>query len=109
MKIPSEALIPAGKLAQYLLVRKPRNDKSRYLVRAGFTTNNPDTLQAAIRKLASEADAIIDRANEFGTYYTNRGSLVGPTGRTIHVRLVWLLRVDGIFTFVTLVPEKEIS
>jgi hypothetical protein len=109
MRIPPDALIPAGKLTNYLLVRKAQNDKSRYLARGGFGLDNPAALNAAIRQLTSEVDAVADRVNEHGTYYTIRGLLAGPAGLTLPVRLVWLLRLDGVFSFVTLVPEKETS
>ncbi len=41
MKIPSDAIIPDEKLTRYLLVPKARNDKSKFLAQAGFTSDIP--------------------------------------------------------------------
>jgi hypothetical protein len=49
VKIPEDALIPDDKIIGYLLVQKGRNDKSKFLVRAGFTSENPEALRAAIQ------------------------------------------------------------
>jgi hypothetical protein len=105
MKIPPDTLIPPTKLTGYLLVRKVQNDKSQYLARAGFDLSNPAALEAAIRDLTARVEGVVDRVNEHGTYYLVRGSLVGPTGVLLPVRLVWLLRLDSVFSFVTLVPD----
>lgn len=37
MTIPENAIIPDAKLTKYLLIFKPRNDKSKYLLQEGFT------------------------------------------------------------------------
>lgn len=59
MKISSnDALIERGKLTRYLLVPKPKNDKSHFLVQAGFTAANPDALEGAIRRLIGEEEAV---------------------------------------------------
>ena len=50
MKIPADAIIPVGKLVEYLLAPRPKNDKSRFLLRAGFGQSNPEALDAAIRR-----------------------------------------------------------
>lgn len=105
MRIPLDAIIPQSKLTGYLLVRRPRNDKSQYLLRAGFDQTNPDELEAAIRKTTAAGDATADRLTEHGTFYNVYGSLTGPLGVVLTVKLVWLQRVDGLFTFVTLVPD----
>jgi hypothetical protein len=103
--IPPDAIIARSKLTGYLLVRQPQNDKSQYLLRAGFDQTNPDLLEAAIRKTTAGANATSDRVNEHGTFYTVHGLLSGPSGVELAVKLVWLQRVDGLFSFVTLVPD----
>lgn len=107
MKIPPDAQIIRDKLTKYLLVRRLKDDKSGYLARAGFDASNPDALEAAIRHVIAQMDANIDRANEHGTYYNVRGELTGPNGRKLPVVLIWLCRLDGIFSFITLVPPRE--
>jgi hypothetical protein len=107
VKIPPDALIAPEKLTKYLLVRRVKDDKSRYMARAGFHLSDPQVLAAAIRRASQQAEATIDRANEHGIYYNVCCELTGPNGHKLPVVLVWLLRLDGIYSFVTLVPDKE--
>ncbi len=42
MKIPGDKIVIAeAKLTHYLLVWRPRSDKSKYLAQVGFTSDNP--------------------------------------------------------------------
>jgi hypothetical protein len=109
MKIPADAIIPPDKITAYLLVAKKSGDKSKYLAGAGFDSSNTPTLEAEIRRITAGADAAIERVNQFGVYYTVIGTLVGPTGLQRPVKLVWLKRIDGVFLFVTLVPQTGSS
>lgn len=104
MKVPPNALIRRDKLTQYLLVHRPKDDKSQYLMRIGFDQSNPDALEAAIRHATAENEAAVSRASEYGISYTVHCKLAGPMGE-LPVNLVWLHRLDGVFAFVTLVPD----
>ena len=73
----------------YLLIPQRRNDKSGFLAQAGFTQENPDLLEQAIRQLIAENNAILDRQNEYGTFYRVDGSLYGPKGLLSTVT-VWI-------------------
>lgn len=108
MKIPSDAVIADDKLTEYLLVPKPRNDKSQYLAQADFTQQNPQVLRKAIRLLVRQQEAFPQRSNEYGTFYDVPGDLIGPTG--IHLPVVTISlhrRSDDIFQFVTLKPLRR--
>ncbi|NJL54733.1 hypothetical protein HC928_05715 [bacterium] len=108
MKIPEDAIIPDDKVTRYLLVQKARNDKSKFLAKAGFTMKNPEALKAAIQSLAKAGEAIEDGDNEYGTFYRVTGELIGVNGISLSVVTIWLQRqVDGRFQFVTLKPPKE--
>jgi len=108
VRIPKNAVIPDDKITRYLLVQKPRNDKSKFLAQAGFTQENPEALKAAIESLAEAVEAVFDRSNEYGTYYQAAGELVGVNGVNLSVVTIWLQRqIDGKFQFVTLKPLKE--
>ena len=105
MRIPANAIIFQPKLTQYLLVLKPRNDKSQFLAQAGFTLDNWQDLEAAIRQLNLSAEALPDRTNEYGTFYNVSGKLKSINRIELSVVTVWLLRQnDGQFQFVTLKP-----
>jgi hypothetical protein len=108
VKIPGDALIPDDKITHYLLVQKARNDKSKFLARAGFTTDGPEALRTAIQLIAEAGEAVEDRRNEYGVFYQVVGKLAGTNGITLSVVTIWLQRqIDGKFQFVTLKPLKE--
>lgn len=106
MNVPADATIAREKLTQYLLAPRARNDKSRFLARAGFTQANPDALEAALRRQAAAAEAQIERQNVHGIYLNVRGNLHGPRG-TLQVVTVWImLATNGECRFVTLKPVR---
>jgi hypothetical protein len=111
VKIPSDAIISRAKLTQYLLVWRRKKDKSKFLARAGFTINNPDDLELAIRQLIAENEAFEDGRNQFGDYYRVEGRLTGPNGITLAVITIWIIRAysDGKFHFVGLVPGRKVK
>ncbi|MEM9090896.1 MAG: DUF6883 domain-containing protein [Cyanobacteria bacterium P01_F01_bin.53] len=107
MKIPSNAIIPVAKLTRYLLVERTRNDKSKFLAQAGFTLNNHESLENALRQLILVSEAIEERTDEYGTFYQAIGQLEGPNSIKLDVVTIWLRRkIDKQFQFVTLVPRK---
>ncbi|MBN1287945.1 MAG: hypothetical protein JXB47_21280 [Anaerolineae bacterium] len=108
MKIPSDAIIPEGKLKGYLLAQRVKNDKSKFLAQAGFVQHNSDTLEKAIRRLIQSSEALKDHSNLYGDIYRVEGKIEGPNGRSLAVITVWIRRrSDGEFYFVTLVPRHE--
>jgi hypothetical protein len=105
MKIPVDAIIPEVKLTKYLLVYKPRNDKSQFLAQAGFTLDNWQVLKTAIQQLNQSVEAKADRTDEYGTFYNVNGELQGVNGINLSVVTIWLERKsDSKFQFITLVP-----
>jgi len=107
VKIPNDAIIPERKITQYLLVFKAKDDKSKFLAQAGFTQENPDLLEAAIRDLANRVEAVVDDQNEYGTFFLVVGKINGTENRKLSVITVWLQRaVDQKFQFITLKPDK---
>ena len=105
----SDVVIPPEKLTRYLLVPRVRNDKSKFLSQAGFTTENPAVLEQAIRDLIARNEAVLERENRYGIFYRVSGELVGPSG-ILSVVTIWIVRaIDGEFRFVTLKPDKDES
>jgi Domain of unknown function (DUF6883) len=110
MKIPPEATVPRSKLTDYLLSLRPLDDKSKYLSQAGFSKEQPDVLEQAIRQIAADNDAVDDGVNEYGTFYRVNGLLTGPNGRSLSVVVIWLQwKADATFHFVTLKPARTKS
>lgn len=107
MRIPADAVIPQEKLARYLLVSRPWDDKSKFLAQAGFSSNNADALEDSIRRMVATCDAVEDGTNDYGTFFRVEGDLEGPSGQTLQVVLIWLQwKVDSSFHFVTLKPRR---
>ena len=105
MNIPADAIIPEAKLTKYLLVYKPRNDKSQFLAQAGFSLSNWLALKTAILQLNQSVEAQLDRSSEYGTFYNVSGELQGVNEINLSVVTIWLQRKsDGKFQFITLVP-----
>ena len=106
-KIPLDAVISPAKLSRYLLVYKEVDDKSKFLARAGFTQENPQGLETAIRHLIQIEDAVYDQTNVYGDYYRVEGELVGPLGRLLVVT-IWIVTTprEKTYRFVTLKPKR---
>ena len=106
MHLPTDAVITREKLTLYLLVPRRKNDKSRFLAQAGFSLENPDVLEVALRRLIAEHEAISDREDAYGVYYRVEGNLHGPDG-ILRVITIWIrLHADGTIRFVTLKPVR---
>lgn len=102
-----DPIIAAEKLTGYLLVKRPRGDKSGFLGLAGFTAANPGSLMAELLALAARGEAIEQETDQFGTRYRLEGTLTGPTGVGLAVATIWLRKADGRVHFVTLIPRPR--
>ncbi len=107
--IADEAIIPREKLTKYLLVYQPENDKSKFLAQAGYTQDNPDALEAALREMLTTHDAQFDQHNRFGDVYRVKGALKGVNECDLLVISIWMMRTeeDGLYRFVTLKPWRK--
>ncbi|HKH49464.1 MAG TPA: hypothetical protein VKM72_32770 [Thermoanaerobaculia bacterium] len=64
--------IPAQDTLVHFIPDGPRD------ARAGFNRQNPHLLLEALRKLAADAEAVEDRASEYGEILRAEGELAGP-------------------------------
>jgi hypothetical protein len=78
MKLPSDSLISREKITHNLLVPLPRGDKSAFLSRGGYTTENPLQLLDDLRTQILPLDAVAAGETKFGRYFEARGVLRGP-------------------------------
>jgi hypothetical protein len=81
MRIPPAAVVDEAKFTRYLLVSRPRDDKSGYLRQAGFELENWGDLLGAVRRLADAVDAVEGRTDGYGTFYRVEGVIEGQWGR----------------------------
>lgn len=97
MKIPNadQAIIPKEKLREYLL--SPSHPvgkfKAAFFKIMGYTIENWDELETAIRSIVSQ-DVIQVTHSNFGDKYEVRGEIIGPSGTKAWLVSVWIIR-DG--------------
>ncbi|MBZ0316236.1 MAG: hypothetical protein K8L91_07455 [Anaerolineae bacterium] len=110
MYIPINAVIASEKLTQYLLIPRPKNDKSKWLASIGFSLDNAEALETALRQVIELNEATEDHRDEYGIFYHVAGKLVGPLGE-LEVITVWVREAhdESIFRFITLKPRREKS
>jgi hypothetical protein len=102
----TDPIIAPEKLTQYLLIKRPRGDKSGYLARGGFTLANPEALMEALLALAMKGDAKETETDRFGTRYRLEGNLKGANGKDLPVVTIWMRKTDERNYFITLMPGK---
>ena len=106
MKLPEDSHIAPEKLTRYLLVPQARADKSAYLALAGYTLDNFTTLSTDLRAQILNQDAAARETTSYGQLYEIRAPLVGPSGRTLRVRTIWMTEyLSGVTKFITLIPD----
>jgi hypothetical protein len=107
MKLPADSIIDPRKVTEYLLRRRPGDDKSAFLSQAGCTLENAPRLLADLREQILTLEAEVIGPFEYGTKFRIRGVLSGPAGRRIRIVSIWVtLGTSGETRFVTLYPEK---
>ena len=106
MKLPEDSHIAPEKLTRYLLVPQARGDKSSYLALGGYTLDNSTTLLTDLRAQILNQDAAALETSSYGQLYEIRAPLVGPSGRTLRVRTIWMTEyLSGATKFITLIPD----
>jgi hypothetical protein len=90
MKLPLDSEIPLRKLTHYLLVPRLESDKSSWLAKGGYTSENPEQLIEDLRSRILPLEASPVRSSRFGETYEIRGLLQGPSNIPISVRTIWL-------------------
>ncbi|MGK7924589.1 MAG: DUF6883 domain-containing protein [Spirulina sp.] len=100
-----DATIPEAKLTKYLLVWKPKDDKSGFLAQAGYTLENWQQLDRDLRSLLKN-EATLNKQTAFGDIYEIQGTLLGSNGIRLQVATYWIVdSVSGETRFVTLLPN----
>ncbi|MDQ6756185.1 MAG: hypothetical protein M3004_04535 [Bacteroidota bacterium] len=104
MKLRAEQLdIPLEKITEYLLAKKEKNDKSKFLQSLGYSLKNWQDLLMEIKNIALKNDMVLERRSVFGNLYSIRGKLKNKLIITI-----WLKQVNkDIYRFITLYPVYE--
>lgn len=105
MLLSQNVIIAKEKLTQYLLVPLPKDDKSKFLAQAGYTLDNWQQLEQALRVQVLTQPADFVETTRYGKKYFIRARLRGSNGVELSILTVWMVK-NGITRFVTLVPDK---
>jgi hypothetical protein len=90
MIIPVDAIILEEKIRDYLLKPLLVDDKSRFLIRAGYTREEFWELIRDIREQLLPGEGMVQERREQGYLYVLLGTLKGPNGRMLAVKTIWL-------------------
>ena len=108
MKLRIDAVIAVEKIAKYLLQWRPENDKSQFLLQAGYTGERPDQLVSDIRNQLLTLEANFEETTEYGDMFSIVGSLSGPNRQVLRVVSIWMIEsTTGQTKFITLYPAKQ--
>jgi hypothetical protein len=98
-----QIIIPAEKITDYLLAKKDKNDKSKFLMSLGYTKENWQELINDIKQIALSNELVLEKTSEFGDLYSIKGRL-----KTKTVITIWLEKVSQVaYRFITLYPDYE--
>src|SRR5688500_11137226 len=107
MRLPSDAAIARAKLTKYLLEWRAENDKSQFLLQAGYTAEKAERLEQDIREQLLTLEVEFEEETEYGNKYRIYGSIKGPNGRVLEVVSIWMIeRATGVAKFITLYPRR---
>ena len=108
MKLSVEATIAPEKITNYLLQWRPENDKSGFLARTGYDSENWEQLANDLRRQILPREARLTERTRYGDVYEIRGILTGPLGVPLRVVTIWMIEHESQQTkFITLFPDKE--
>lgn len=108
MKLSANTIISERKVKEYLLSFRKRNDKSKWLAKAGYDSENWKRLEQDIRMQLLIREAVLVQRNEFGDVYEITGKLNGPNGKSLFVRSIWMEEYGTKLTkFITMYPLRD--
>ena len=96
MRLPNadEAIIAPEKLRDYLLSSQHPTGchKSAFFAGLGYTGEDWEVLERALRDQHLASDAEEEETTEWGRMFVVTAPLIGPHGRQASVRSVWIIR-----------------
>lgn len=108
MKPPKDAFIAPEKIRNYLLVVRKKGDKSKWLASAGYHQLNWRVLERDLLKLLETSTLFQAKKDQYGIRFEMDGILIGPNGKALSVRSVWLTEHETRRTkFITAFPGRR--
>jgi len=106
MLLSTNTVIAEEKLTKYLLVLLPKDDKSQFLQKAGYTLENWQQLEIDLRAQILTQPAKFVETTIYGSKYRIDAILRGVNGVELEVTTIWML-TNQQAKFVTLVPKRS--
>jgi hypothetical protein len=103
MYLNRNAVIAPKKLTEYLLIHLPKDDKSEYLAKGGYTLDNWQQLERDLRGQILTLQAQPTLKTKYGQKYQIIGSLICPKGVILNIKTIWIV-TEQTTKFVTLFP-----
>ena len=108
MKPPKDAFIAPKKIRNYLLVFQKKGDKSKWLASAGYHQRNWRVLERDLFKLLETSTLFQATKDHYGIRFEMDGKIIGPNGKALSVRSVWLTEHEtGRTKFITAFPVRR--
>ncbi len=108
MKLAKNSIISEQTIKGYLLIKRKRNDKSKWLAQAGYSISNWKRLRDDLRNQILPMDAELIDDGEFGKLFMIKGILSGPLDKKLEVCSVWMIEKEtGKTKFITVYPDKR--
>jgi len=102
------AVIDAAKVPDYLLseAHPVGRFKAAFFVSLGYSRDHWELLRDDLLALARAGPAVPGKPSAFGHTFEVDGILIGPSGRSAHVKTVWIIRTnEDSPRFVTAFPR----
>lgn len=110
MRLPKDALISDEKLTKYILAPKKRNDKSKWLAKAGYAPETWSILKDDLRRQVLPKSASLVETTDYGKMYEIRARLKGPSGHTLSVCTIWMVeKATQTAKFITMYPDRKVA
>ncbi len=106
MLLPIDSVIAEEKITKYLLVLLPKDDKSQFLQKAGYTLEDWQQLEADLRSQILTQPAQFLEETSYGRKYKIDATLTGVNGIELEVTTIWMT-TNQQTKFVTLVPKRS--
>lgn len=104
MKLPEGHLAYLGnKIEEYCLNFEHQEGKNKAILfknKLGITLSNAEILKQALKEAAITEDVIIQKVNEYGTYYNQKFVLKTESGSSL-VLAAWIIRKGETFPRLT--------
>jgi len=78
--------------------------KARYFESRGYSIEEPQKLEDALRQVAAEGTVAKENATRWGIKFVVEGSVIAPDGNPLPLATVWIVKESSVPVLVTAYP-----